>query len=416
MRNAVKYYVLLILIYVGIFWSFIQYSITGLFSYWDELYAILFVPIFIYSVFKKNISKLDTLLFVLIITFSVLGLIGNLINSYATFEWALSDLFLNIKFFMCCYLTLCIFNTFDIEKYRIRIKRHINALSYLFLLLFVLNRILNIFPIYEIRFGVSSEQLIFAHPTFCASAIFYLILLRVLFIHAHSQSNSIWVTLLLCIIVLFTLRFKAIATIMLFIAIYIYIYNPYIKQLKWLIVFLGVGAIFLLSYDQITAYFTGYGLENFPRGVLLLTSIKMLIDYFPFGAGFATFGSYMSGVHYSPVYYKYGISEVYGITKENYNAMTDQYWPMIAGQTGIVGLICMVCIWVILYIKINKIKPINKIYFVVAISCLVYILVSSTSESAICNPACMPFAIILGLIFAQEKRYLKNDYKIEENL
>lgn len=403
MKETFKYYILLTLIYMGIFWSFIQYSITGLFSYWDELYAMIFIPVFVYDVINKNIKKVDVVLLIMILAFSFAGLCGNLINSYASISVVMSDIFLNIKFLICLYLTMFIFGKIDIGKYRAKIKKHINLITCLFLILFVLNRMLKIFPIYEIRFGISSEQLIFTHPTFCASAIFYLILLRVMFVHnicLNKIDKDIFFTLLLCVIVLFTLRFKAIATILLFIAIYIY--NTYIRQLKWVIIVLGIVAILFLSYDHILAYFTGYGLRNYPRGVLLLTSIIIMIDYFPFGTGFGTFGSYMSGVHYSPVYYIYQISDIYGITKDNYNAMTDQYWPMILGQTGIIGLICMVCIWGILFVKICRIKACNKMYFIAALSSFIYILVSSTSESAVCNPACIPFAIILGLIFSQD--------------
>lgn len=422
MKDTFKYYILLTLIYFGIFWSFIQYSITGLFSYWDELYAMIFIPVFVYDIANKNIRKMDVILLVIIVTFSFVGVCGNLFNSYASIGATMSDVFLNTKFFMCLYLTMSIFNKIDIEIYRTRIGKHIVVLTYIFLLLFVLNRMLNLFPIYEIRFGISSEQLIFTHPTFCASAIFYLILLRVLFVHdlcKNKIDKEVFLTILLCVIVVFTLRFKAIATILLFIALSIYILNPYIRQLKWIIIVLGVGAVLFLSYEHILAYFTGYGLRNYPRGVLLLTSIKIMADYFPFGTGFGTFGSYMSGVHYSPVYYKYQISDIYGITKDNYNAMTDQYWPMIAGQTGVIGLICMVCVWAILFMKICTVKAYNKMYFIAALSSLIYILVSSTSESAVCNPACIPFAIILGLIFSQDntnKYFCKDNESIKENL
>ena len=36
-------------------------------------------------------------------------------------------------------------------------------------------------------------------------------------------------------------------------------------------------------------------------------------EHFPLGAGFARFGSYEAGVHYSPEYVKLGYTRVYGL-------------------------------------------------------------------------------------------------------
>ena len=75
-----------------------------------------------------------------------------------------------------------------------------------------------------------------------------------------------------------------------------------------------------------------------PRMVLYVASIAIARDDFPFGAGLGRFGSYMSEVDYSPVYYAYGLAKVYGLQPGHTVAVSDTYWPMILAELGPIGL------------------------------------------------------------------------------
>ena len=66
-------------------------------------------------------------------------------------------------------------------------------------------------------------------------------------------------------------------------------------------------------------------------------SIEILADYFPFGSGFATYGTFASGVHYSDIYAQYGMDNIYGLTKSYYSFVADTYYPSLA-QFGVVGV------------------------------------------------------------------------------
>lgn len=55
--------------------------------------------------------------------------------------------------------------------------------------------------------------------------------------------------------------------------------------------------------------------EFMARAMLYVTSFEIFKDFFPFGSGFASFASHSSGVYYSPLYAKYGIENVKGISK-----------------------------------------------------------------------------------------------------
>lgn len=75
-----------------------------------------------------------------------------------------------------------------------------------------------------------------------------------------------------------------------------------------------------------------------PRVGLTLGSIAVARDHLPLGAGIGRFGSHMSREVYSPVYAAYGMDQMYGIKPSQPIAVTDTFWPMILGETGVLGL------------------------------------------------------------------------------
>lgn len=76
-----------------------------------------------------------------------------------------------------------------------------------------------------------------------------------------------------------------------------------------------------------------------PRLLLYVTSADIAHDYFPFGAGLGRFGSPMSKVDFSPLYAKYGLDRIWGLTPQYEDFITDTFWPQILGETGVFGLI-----------------------------------------------------------------------------
>lgn len=74
------------------------------------------------------------------------------------------------------------------------------------------------------------------------------------------------------------------------------------------------------------------------RHALYITSVEIAKDYFPFGAGFGRYGSWLSRKYYSPLYDEYNLSNVYGMTEEKPSFINDTFWPMILGETGFIGL------------------------------------------------------------------------------
>ncbi len=76
-----------------------------------------------------------------------------------------------------------------------------------------------------------------------------------------------------------------------------------------------------------------------PRVALAVGSIAIARDELPFGAGLGRFGSHMSREEYSPLYTEFGLDKIYGLSQAFPIAVTDNFWPMILGETGVIGLL-----------------------------------------------------------------------------
>jgi hypothetical protein len=59
---------------------------------------------------------------------------------------------------------------------------------------------------------------------------------------------------------------------------------------------------------------------------------------FPLGGGLGRWGSWMSRVHYSPLYFEYGAYKIRGLKPKNPVNVTDTFWPQILGELGFLGL------------------------------------------------------------------------------
>jgi hypothetical protein len=74
------------------------------------------------------------------------------------------------------------------------------------------------------------------------------------------------------------------------------------------------------------------------RTALYVTSVSIARDYFPFGAGFASFGSHASKLYYSPLYERYGLATTWGFAPHSSYFITDTYWPMVLAEGGVLAL------------------------------------------------------------------------------
>lgn len=391
----IKYIFFMICLYVLIFQNLLQVYIP-FFQYFDEFLAVLSIPVFFTILIKKkgdiNIQKNNIYLLGLYFILISVGFISFFKYRYQPFFVSMLDLLLVSKFFLVYFLSEMILDKELIDDNRIILSKHFKIIITSFFSLTILNYIFKIWPQQSIRFGIMSNQLFYTHPTSLAAICVFL--LASLILTTDIKSCKKYIAMILFVL-LSTLRFKAIgaALIILFVIIYINKTNKKISIFK-----LGLVAILaiILAWGQISYYYIN--IDGSARKVLNETSVKIAKDYFPIGTGFATFGSHFSSVYYSPIYYKYGISNVWGLVKGESFFLTDTFWPMIIGQFGVIGVITYILMIIIILKKIQDCySDKRKQLYIAKIICFAYLIISSTSEAAFVHPIAIPLALILGI-------------------
>lgn len=376
----------------------------SIFQYWDELYAILCFPLaalhFQRKIVVKNEDKYIFYILIALFVFISIGLVSNKIYRYQKSAAIIQDLFINLKFFMGIATTYFLFKNFKINIYKNRIRFHCKLLITLYLILVLQNKITHFFSVADMRFGLNAEKIFFNHPTELASATFFLLL--VLIISSTNISNSIFPIGMASIVILLTLRFKAIATVMLFLYMYFIVISG--KKIKLIYFFPIIPFIISVGWKEFYFYFFSDVSMITARGALSNISLKVARDLFPFGSGFGTFASWMSGIYYSPVYLLYGIDTVWGLSENWAGLVSDVFWPMVIAQNGFIGFILYIFIIICLFKIIFQCSKIDKRLYLAGMGALIYLLVSSIAESAFVNPLALPLAFVIGLCICTYKQ------------
>lgn len=208
-------------------------------------------------------------------------------------------------------------------------------------------------------------------------------------------------------LILLALRIKDIFA---FVVASILTFNKRIK-LKNLLIALAAFFLMFLCYmiyfpEHYARYFSDDdGLQA--RTALNLTSVEISKDYFPLGVGFGKFGSPTSQQIESDVYWRYGIDTVYGLNyKYNSNFMSDTFWPMILGETGVLGLFVYVIILFVIFTPFVRIyiKNTTDMRACIVVSLLVFNVICSIAKPTLTGP---PNSLILfgfaGLFYSMLK-------------
>ncbi len=384
-----KYFLFIIIFYLFIFQNPLQ-NTFHVFRYFDEIFALSIIPLYLIKEikYKNNKHKISEIIIILILI-CLTGLYSNIKLNIQDFKSIFSDIIVLLKFFLVYMLSNTFFTKEFMENNKKKILCHVHLIIIVLFILSIANYLFNLFP-YEIRYGIMSNKLFFSHPTFLVAISVFLISMNTFL--SKKIINSY--TLMALFIIISTLRFKAIGITVGIILISYYVNKTNKKITVSKLVIIGL-IVFLVSFQQISYYFFNTG---FARKELTTTAFKIAKDNFPLGTGFASFGSYFSVTNYSPIYYKYNLNSVWGISPQYADFVSDTFWPMILGQFGILGLILYIrLLYIILKNLQNEYSTENKYIYLAKLMCFIYLIISSTSESAFVNPISVPLAFVIGL-------------------
>ena len=90
--------------------------------------------------------------------------------------------------------------------------------------------------------------------------------------------------------------------------------------------------------------------------------------------------------------YGSGLDEVEG------NALSDTFWPIVYTQTGIFGFIAFIIALFSMIFYIVKSRKTDLYFFWIAMSLILYDLISTSASSAFFHPSSMVSYLFLGLI------------------
>lgn len=156
-------------------------------------------------------------------------------------------------------------------------------------------------------------------------------------------------------------------------------------------------------------------MEAFARPILYATGFLILIHYFPFGSGLASFASYASGeISYSGIYSEYGINHVYGLSKQYPAFICDAFYPSLA-QFGIAGICLFIYFWIYIAKKLKSLVRINpernRLYFALGWIIIFFILIESVASTIFVQSGGQCAMMILGAICSTVKIHSRIETK-----
>ena len=374
------------------------------FQYFDEAFGLLIVPMVLIRLCQRRLplrwTRKDVILCAGLLTFWLFGWAGHLRYQYQPLSNALKDSYVNIKFFLALGGSFLFFDDpkLDFSELKKKLWPCLNAATLILFVLCVVDLLFGVFSD-ETRGGLRIVKLFYSAYTYLVSGCVFLSCLY-LWYYDWYQNKIIPPLLMLCFILFSTGRVKAVGAMACILLIYLFILRrqPIGKKIRILAICIMVFAVGAGLF-QVFFYYISLGTES-ARAMLTLASPFVAWDHFPFGSGWATFASAFSAEPYSPVYGQYRMAGIWGISPEYHQFMSDTYWPMILGETGFFGFAAFIAALVVLIQKFFVLKD-DHSAMAGAANALLYLLISSTSESAFANPMAVPLAFWLGFLLAR---------------
>lgn len=378
------------------FSQFLQQQ-SEIFSYCDEVITIIFLVAAILAAATDDthcLSKGESIAIVLFVIFIAIGFVS---SSFASLGISLVaqaiDLFACVKFFLIYFSALVLFSL-QTDDFCQRVKRWAIAEAKLLVVVMFLCALVNL--TFDIgmsaegeRYGVRSFSFIFYHPTIVNFVVVGLVALLL----GNEVKNRLYIWMALAVMLL-TLRTKAFVFVAVYVLIQLMVKAG--KKAGFLTILTVVLIAVLIGWDQFAAYQeTGEA-----RGELLRTSFAIANESFPLGSGFASFASNVTAQpeYYSPLYYKYGINLIYGLGFVHTHYLSDTFWPIVIAQFGYIGLVILsLSLYYLFRSAAHRQRTLN---IRVLVPVLLYLLISSTSESSIFNPMAVYLGLCLALMLA----------------
>lgn len=367
----------------------------NIFNYLDEGIALLlFASAILRIIGRKNTEHLNNherIACAALFVFLLIGLAGNVFGGVQVAVLGiLIDLFACSKFFLALISGFIVFSL-NADRIVSVILSFAKPLIIFMLVCSILNIFIDIgMSNGSVRGGLRAFSFIFYHPT-----VVNVVCVGFAALFATDVSKNKRYILACLVVMILTLRTKGIAFSVVAFSLLLLINNG--KRISLHTVIIAIVAALFVGYDQFSTYYID---SDEARLRLTEASIQIANDHMPIGTGFATFGSNVtaSASFYSPLYFEYGLSTVWGLTPDNPSFVSDTFFPIIIGQFGWTGLAVFTFFIVHVFLSVyRRAKASSGADILSVLLVFTYLLISSTAESAFFSNAATYFAICLAL-------------------
>ena len=358
-------------------------------NYADELIAVFFILYFLYFTLRYPIGYFEVGLIAFSVSVLILGGVSSTIHRFQEFIPSMIDAFGFVKFPLTLTGANCFFRRHRFQQGYFSCMRCLVlliALIYPFLILS--NSFLHIFPQGDFRWFMHSQVLFYRWP----ANLSLICIFGMLFIYdTNKDRKNLLLMLTLSLTGMSALRAKECAVIAVFWMLHIYFLILKRKKILPITLFASAGVL-LIGIRNFLDY---YGNLEYARAALAVKAVEIASDFFPLGSGFGSYATGQSAAHYSMIYYQYGLSHIWGLTKEKPNFMADTFWPAIIGELGWGGSVLFLLLFFVLLMKCLSIRS-NPRYFVASLCVSIYLILSSLSSQSVIGT----FGVICAILLA----------------
>lgn len=381
MRGISNFYTWFWIIYFPVC---IAFAVTVNFDWSDEILTVLLLC---FAINKRNLlvkDKKRTTEIKFYIWFMLFYFIYSILIHVTTFRGVFLDFAQQLRPYAVFYLTWKLAPEFT-DKQKKQIKRVMLFSFFGYLIAFKFK------PSLVTPYG-SGESAALGQIALCCAMIYYL------FSKQTKRNRNI--AILIMLLGLISGKSKYFGECVVFIALVIFVKNKInFTSVSTLLKVAALGSVVIFfTWTKFNAYYVqGFQTDDqeIARPATYETGIKIMFkDYIPFGSGLGSFGTAAAAKEYSPLYYKYQLNTIWGLTPDNPMFLADAFYPTLA-EYGIVGLFFFLWFWKRRLWECNQIK--NIVFYRMALMAIMALALESTADSSYLSGKGMGYFMILAL-------------------
>ncbi len=316
--------------------------IGGWTGYYDEVIGLISLFYVIVLLIRKGLEKEDRKIFLILCAVTCIGLISNFLSKLTNNAMAVAVDILWLWKMYACFIAFrhIASNRYYGKRINYVLIKYAKFIIVTCFLMSLIGQVVDIGVTGKIEFGNIKSFLFFWNNAIQTG---WLLFGAVVILAFSGISEKKFRRYLILAIIPMLLTCSSLVLCWVFAALYLFwMLNEDKLFKKRYLLFLALGVVIFTSADIST-----YILSESVRMTMLKYGAITANTYFPFGSGFATYGSEMAARYYSPLYIKYGWEHLWALGRGG-KFLNDNFYASIIGQFGWIGfglyLLILLCL------------------------------------------------------------------------